>query len=184
MEREKNENLQIKNTVKIRNEVETDYKTVEDMTRKAFWNLYVPGCDEHYLVHVMRTHEDFVPELDFVIERDNQVIGNIMYTKAKLIDESGQEKDILTFGPVCIMPKHQRKGYGKLFIEFLWNYYKECKTLYVGTGDSLLTIPFYKSCGFLESHRVKDFFAINYERPIWDGDVQLKDMVYLKRTRK
>lgn len=97
----------------IRNEKEADYKKVEEITRKAFYNLYVPGCNEHYLVHVMRSHEDFLPELDFVIEEDNQIIGNIMYTKAKLVDEAGEEKEILTFGPVCILPEYQRKGYGK-----------------------------------------------------------------------
>ena len=103
--------------VKIRNEKEADYERVEEITRKSFWNLYVPGCIEHYLVHVMRSHEDFLPELDFVIEVDNQIIGNIMYTKAKLVDESGEEKEILTFGPVCIIPEYQRMGYGKMLIE-------------------------------------------------------------------
>ena len=101
----------------IRNEREADYKTVEEITRKSFWNLYVPGCMEHYLVHVMRSHEDFLPELDFVIEVDDRIIGNIMYTKTKLIDESGEEKSILTFGPVCILPEYQRKGYGKKLME-------------------------------------------------------------------
>lgn len=103
--------------VKIRNEKETDYERVEEITRKAFWNLYIPGCNEHYLVHVMRSHEDFLPELDLVIEVDNQIIGNIMYTKAKLVDESGKEKEILTFGPVSIIPEYQRMGYGKMLIE-------------------------------------------------------------------
>ncbi|HRY12557.1 MAG TPA: N-acetyltransferase [Syntrophomonadaceae bacterium] len=103
---------------KIRNERETDYKRVEEITRKAFWNLYIPGCHEHYLVHVMRSHPDFLPELDLVIEVDDQVIGNIMYTKTKLVDETGEEKDILTFGPVCISPEYQRKGYGKILMEY------------------------------------------------------------------
>ena len=103
--------------IKIRNEAETDYERVEEIARKAFWNIYVPGCIEHYLVHVMRSHKDFLPELDLVIEVDNQIIGNIMYTKAKLVDESGEEKEILTFGPVCIMPEYQRMGYGKLLME-------------------------------------------------------------------
>lgn len=103
--------------IKIRNEEETDYERVEEITRKAFWNLYIPGCNEHYLVHVMRSHEDFLPELDLVIEVDNQIVGNIMYTKAKLVNESGEEKEILTFGPVCIMPEYQRMGYGKMLIE-------------------------------------------------------------------
>lgn len=103
--------------IQIRNEKETDYKRVEEITRKSFYNLYVPGCSEHYLVHIMRSHEDFVPELDFVIELDGVVIGNIMYTKARLVDESGQEKKILTFGPVCILPEYQRMGYGKMLME-------------------------------------------------------------------
>ena len=101
----------------IRNERETDYKIVEDITRKAFYNVYVPGCMEHYLVHIMRGHEDFIPELDFVIEVDGQIVGNIMYTKSKLTDEGGTEKEIVTFGPVSILPKYQRKGYGKMLIE-------------------------------------------------------------------
>ena len=104
--------------IKIRNEEEIDYEEVEEITRKAFWNLYIPGCGEHYLVHVMRSHKDFLPELDFVIEVDNQIIGNIMYTKTKLIDKFGEGKDILTFGPVCILPEYQRKGYGKKLMEY------------------------------------------------------------------
>lgn len=104
--------------IKIRNEEETDYERVEEITRKSFWNLYIPGCNEHYLVHVMRSHKDFLPELDLVIEVDNQIIGNIMYTKTTLIDETGEEKDILTFGPVCILPEYQRKGYGKILLEY------------------------------------------------------------------
>ena len=103
--------------IKIRNEEETDYERVEEITRQAFWNLHIPGCIEHYLVHVMRSHKDFLPELDLVIEVDNQIIGNIMYTKAKLVDESGEEKEILTFGPLCIMPEYQRLGYGKMLME-------------------------------------------------------------------
>lgn len=101
----------------IRNEQKEDWEIVEKITRQAFYNLYVPGCGEHYLVHIMREHEDFIPELDFVIERNGDVIGNIMYTKAKLIDENGNEKDILTFGPVSIHPAYQRMGYGKMLIE-------------------------------------------------------------------
>jgi predicted N-acetyltransferase YhbS len=108
----------MKKLIKIRNEEESDYERVEEITRKAFWNLYIPGCNEHYLAHVMRSHKDFLSELDLVIEVDNQIIGNIMYTKTKLIDESGEEKDILTFGPVCILPEYQRKGYGKKLMEY------------------------------------------------------------------
>lgn len=101
----------------IRNEEKRDWETVENITRKAFYNVYVPGCTEHYLVHMKRAHEDFIPELDFVLELDGSVIGNIMYTKAKLTDETGRKKDILTFGPVCVLPEYQRMGYGKLLME-------------------------------------------------------------------
>lgn len=101
----------------IWNETPADYKTVEEITRRAFYNLYVPGCSEHYLVHIMRDHKDFLSGLDFVIEVDGQVIGNIMYTRAKLIDEEKREKEILTFGPICIEPSLQRRGYGKMLME-------------------------------------------------------------------
>ena len=105
----------------IRNEKETDYKLVEDITRKAFYNMYIPGCIEHYLVHIMRGHEDFIPELDFVLELGGKVIGNIMYTKAELTDEEGSKKEIVTFGPVSVLPEYQRNGYGKMLIEHSLN---------------------------------------------------------------
>lgn len=101
----------------IRKEEKRDWTTVENITRQAFYNLYVPGCAEHYLVHIMREHEDYIPELDFVLELNGDVVGNIIYTKAKLIDENGTPKDILTFGPVSILPAYQRMGYGKMLME-------------------------------------------------------------------
>lgn len=114
-----------KDKFNIRNEQTKDFREVEEMTRKSFWNLNVPGCNEHYLVHVMRNHPDFIPELDFVIEKDNNIIGNIMYTKAKLVDEKNHEKQILTFGPLSILPKFQRKGYGKALLEYSFAKAKE-----------------------------------------------------------
>ncbi|MCT2893451.1 GNAT family N-acetyltransferase [Lacticaseibacillus paracasei] len=101
----------------IRPEQPSDYRQVETIHRNAFWNLYVPGADEHFLAHIIRDHTDFVPELDLVLEHNAQVIGNIMYTKAKLVDENGNEKTILTFGPVAIDPAFQRQGFGKQLME-------------------------------------------------------------------
>lgn len=101
----------------IREEQRKDWREVEELTRKAFWNLNVPGCNEHYLVHIMRNHPDFIPELDIVLEKDNKIIGNIMYTKNRLVDETGYEKQIVTFGPVSILPEYQRRGYGKALLE-------------------------------------------------------------------
>lgn len=106
-----------KNDYIIRLETPADYRAVEELNREAFWNLSVPGATEHFLAHVMRDHEDFIPELDFVIEVGGKVIASIMYAKSKLIDEAGEVKDIISFGPVCVMPGYQRRGYGKLLIE-------------------------------------------------------------------
>ena len=97
----------------IRNETPADHEQVEAIIRAAFYNHYVPGCFEHYLAHVMRDHEDFLPELDFVTEKNGEIVGSIMYTKATLTDETGFVKDILTFGPLAICPRRQRRGYAK-----------------------------------------------------------------------
>ena len=70
----------------IRNENKNDYFAVENLTRESFWNLSFPGCNEHYFIHVMRDHKDFIPELAFVMEVDGEIIANIMYLKSKLID--------------------------------------------------------------------------------------------------
>ena len=108
----------MKDEIVIRNETEKDYRIVETITRDAFWNVNIPGCSEHYLAHIMRDHEDFIPELDFVITLNGSVIGNVMYAKAKLVDESGSQKEILTFGPVSIAPEFQRMGHGKALLEY------------------------------------------------------------------
>ena len=101
----------------IRNETPADYRSVENLTREAFWNQNGPGCEEHYFVNQMRSHPDFLPELAFVLELDGQLIGNVMYTKSWLLDEQDNRKTILSFGPVSIHPDYQRKGYGKLLLE-------------------------------------------------------------------
>ena len=86
---------------------------------------------------------------------------------------------------IATEPKYQGKGYGKKLIEYVVEFYEdECDTLLVGTGDSDLTIPFYKRCGFEESHRIKNFFTDNYDQPIYECGKQLVDMVYLKRICK
>ena len=105
------------NNLTIRLETEKDYAAVENLTREAFWNVYKPGADEHYYVHTMRSHPDFIPELAFVLEKDGRIVGNIMYTKAWLEDENGERKEILSFGPLCIAPEYQRQKLGKMLIE-------------------------------------------------------------------
>ncbi len=107
------------NDLIIRNETREDYIIVEEIIREAFWNVNLPGCDEHYLAHILREHTDFVPELDLIARLDGRIVGNIMYTKSKLIDENGNEdeKRILTFGPISVLPKFQRKGIGKALMK-------------------------------------------------------------------
>ncbi len=100
----------------IRNEKAEDFNQVENLTREAFWNLYVPGCNEHYLAHIMRDHPDFIKKLDFVAEYNGEIIGNIMYTKAWLYSEDGIKIEIASFGPISVLPKHQRKGVGSALI--------------------------------------------------------------------
>lgn len=101
----------------IRNEMPADRQITEELTRRAFYNMYVPGCVEHYLLHIMREHEDFIPELDLVAELDGRIVGSMVYTKAKLTDDKGNVKPVLTFGPICVEPELQRRGIGKILME-------------------------------------------------------------------
>ena len=103
--------------ISIRNELEKDYREIEELTREAFWNLYVPGCDEHYLVHKMRQHSDFLPELDFVATYNGKIIGNIMYAKSYVLDESDNRIETISFGPLSVLPKFQRQGIGSALIQ-------------------------------------------------------------------
>lgn len=104
-------------TLTIENERPEDFRIVEELIKRAFWNVNAPGCSEHYLAHHLRTQKDFLPELDFVMKLDGKIIANIMYVKSKLIDENGGEKIVLTFGPLGVLPEYQRQGYGKRLLE-------------------------------------------------------------------
>lgn len=84
---------------------------------------------------------------------------------------------------IAVSPLFQRKGYGKRLIEYVFAYYSDCKTMFVGTGDVPSSLGFYQNCGFCESHRIKNFFTDNYDHPMFEDGKQLVDMVYLKRER-
>jgi putative acetyltransferase len=112
-------------SITIRNEQKCDERIVEEITRRAFWNLYFPGCDEHYLAHLLRDSNDFIPELNIVILNDDVLVGSIMYTKSYVIDNNDNKFNTSTFGPVCIDPKYQRKGFGSKLINFSMNKAKE-----------------------------------------------------------
>lgn len=102
----------------IRNEQPSDYRAVEEVTREAFWNLYVPGCDEHYLVHKIRDIPDFIRELSFVAELDGKIVGSIFFTKSWIIGDSGLRHDTITLGPVSVLPELHNKGIGRALIEY------------------------------------------------------------------
>lgn len=101
----------------IRLETEKDYYEVENLAREAFWNLSFPGCSEHYFMHVLRQHEAFIPELDYVIESEGKILGCVMYSVSKLVDENGHEKAVLTMGPICVLPEYQRKGISRMLLD-------------------------------------------------------------------
>ncbi len=103
--------------INIRRETEKDYREVENITREAFWDLHMPGCDEHLLAHKLRKVPAFIPELDFVATIDDRIIGNIMYSRAKVIDENNTEYDLLTFGPLTVSPEYQKQGVGTLLVK-------------------------------------------------------------------
>lgn len=132
----------------IRLETKDDYEYVENMIRRSFYNVYMPGCIEHFIAKQIRNHKDFIKELDFVLEVDGKIVGNIMYTKSILKDEQGNQKDILTFGPVCIEKEYQRKGYGKKLIEYSLQKAKELgydAIVIVGSPSNYVSLGF-KSC--------------------------------------
>lgn len=103
--------------IELRREQKSDYRETENMTRETFWNHYSPGCCEHYLLHIMRDSPNFIKELDFVAVLDNQIIGNVVYMKSYIMADSGEKYEVLSLGPISVLPAFQRKGVGRLLIE-------------------------------------------------------------------
>ncbi len=100
----------------LRLEIERDHEAVENLTREAFWDVYKPGCDEHLLAHKLRKAKAFVPALDYVVEHDRRILGNIMYSRAKVVDAQGTGHEVLTFGPLSVLPAHQKEGIGSALV--------------------------------------------------------------------
>ena len=100
----------------IRKEKKEDYRTVEQLVREAFWNLYVPGCNEHYMLRNLRKSDDFIPELDFIAEKERQIVGQIAYSRGIIKGRQGEQKEVITFGPVSVLPAFQRRGIGSALI--------------------------------------------------------------------
>jgi predicted N-acetyltransferase YhbS len=129
----------------IRLEQPKDYREVENLTREAFWNVYRPGCTEHYVLNQYRTNPDFIPELDFVMEENGKIIGHIMFSKAELVLDDGTKKPSWTFGPISIHPDYKRKGYGLKLLNYAL---EKARELGVGFLCMEGNIEFYKHAGF------------------------------------
>ena len=162
----------------IRLEEQKDYRDVENLVRESFWNVYRPGCSEHYVIHVLRDDPAFVPELDFVMhlsvqendpgdhsvaEQDGMLIGQNMFMKTVIEADDGREIPVLTMGPIGITPELKRKGYGKKLLDYCLE-----KVTEMGFGAVLFegNIGFYSHCGFDYASK----FGIRYHDLPEDAD--------------
>ena len=129
----------------IRPEERKDHREAENLIRESFWNVYRPGCSEHYVIHVLRDDPAFVKELDFVMEQDGRLIGQNMFMKTVIEADDGRVIPVLTMGPICITPELKRQGYGKALLDYCLDKAAElgfCAVLFEGN------IGFYGKCGF------------------------------------
>lgn len=136
--------------------------------RKKFLDLLLLADEQEDMI------DKYLNKGDMFGLYDNDLKGICVVTK--------EDDRIYELKNIAIYEKYHGRGYGKKLIEYIFEYYKgKCDIMYVGTGDSPLTVPFYKKCGFIESHRVKNFFIDNYDHPIFECGKQLIDMIYLKK---
>jgi len=160
----------------IRPERPEDYRAVENLTREAFWNVYRPGCLEHYVLHVFRDDPAFVRKLDLVMEYRGTLIGHVMFARAELCADDGKILPIMTFGPISIDPGCKHRGYGKMLLEHALNLARE-----MGVGAIAMTgnIRFYGHLGFVTGKslgiRYRDdpdadyFLALELKKGFLDG---------------
>ena len=133
------------NNMMIRLEKKEDYREVENLVRESFWNVYRPGCLEHYVLKSLRNDPDFVPELDFVMEKDGRIIGQNIFVRTVIKADDGRDIPIMTMGPICIAPELKRQGYGKILLDYSLE-----KAAEIGCGAVCFegNILFYGKSGF------------------------------------
>ena len=152
-----------KNDCTIRLERKEEYRAVEELVREAFWNVYRPGCSEHYVIHVLRDDPAFVKELDLVMEQDGDLIGQNMFMKTIIEADDGRIIPVLTMGPIGFTPELKRKGYGKALLDYSLE-----KAAEMGFGAVLFegNIGFYGKSGFDYASK----FGIRYHDLPEDAD--------------
>ena len=136
----------MKNDCIIRLETSKDYTEVEHLVRESFWNVYRPGCLEHYVLHQFRDRDIFIPELDLVLEKDGEIIGHVMYVRSVIHSDDGRIIPIMTFGPISIAPDWKRKGYGTILLQYSME-----KARQMGAGAIAITgdLAVYGKSGFV-----------------------------------
>ena len=151
------------NDITIRLETAEDRAAVENLVRESFWNVYRPGASEHYVLHVLRDDPAFVPELDFVMERGGELIGQNMFMRTVIEADDGRTVDVLTMGPICVAPAYKRRGCGKRLLDFSLE-----QAAGLGFGAVLFegNIAFYGKSGFDYASR----FGIRYHDLPADAD--------------
>ena len=152
-----------KESILIRREEKKDFRAVENLVRESFWNVYRPGCQEHFVLHRLRNDPAFVPELDLVMEKDGELIGQNMFMRAHIRADDGKSIPIMTMGPICIAPKYKRQGYGKLLLDASLE-----RAAALGCGALCFegNILFYGKSGFTYASR----FGIRYHDLPEDAD--------------
>ncbi len=148
----------------IRRETKEDYFAVENLVRESFWNVYRPGCLEHYVIHCLRDDPDFAPELDFVMELDGKLIGQVVFVKASIKADNAQDVPIMTFGPISIHPDYKRKGYGEALLDYAL---AQAEKLGCGAVCMEGNIDFYGKSGFV----IASSYGIDYHGEERGADV-------------
>ena len=143
------------NDYTIRQEKKEEQRAVENLVRESFWNVYRPGCSEHFVIHVLRDDPAFVKELDFVMEKDGIIIGQNMFMHAVIHADDGRQIPIMTMGPICIANALKRQGYGKLLLDYSL---EQAAKLGAGAVCFEGNIDFYGKSGFTHASR----FGIRY----------------------
>lgn len=144
------------NDIIIRIETPADYANTENLTREAFWNVYRPGCVEHYVLHCFRGKEDFVPELSLVMELGGTLIGHVMYVRSEINADDGRIIPVMTFGPISIAPEYKRKGYGTSLLRESMH-----RAALLGAGALAIegNIGFYGKSGFVTASTMGIHYA-------------------------